>query len=197
MTVGSGESYAAAATLTDYRDKRKGGVCPPWVQGLLAVSQARRLVEDVDGVFVPPERVAKGGRDGCAVPTGELADLLDRCAEQMTRAVALPGSRPEERQTRAASKVEWIAEQTRRRDPTGRGVHTRTIERILSERAGLTPLRTADALAAAVGAAPLAFYDGRLSVVENPRASKSARATARYVTASVTSAGCFEAETGM
>lgn len=72
--------------------------------------------------------------------------------------------------------IDWLATESRRHDPDGRGVSPSTIDRIISRRAArVTELRTADALVSAMGC-PEAFHDGTLEIRRNPLASSAAQA---------------------
>lgn len=150
------------------------------------------MIEDVGGVLVPrsalePARGRQTRLDGCVVPTSTLAGVLEEYIEKLARktAVALPGSQDGTqtgRRRKTAPAIEWLAERTKRYDPSGRGVAPTIIERIMSEkgrdRGKLTQLRTADVLMTTIGAAPFVYEDngGPLPIRENPKASPAARA---------------------
>lgn len=104
--------------------------------------------------------------DGCAVKTAPLAAVIVEFASRFRR--DRPGVDP----------YDYIAETTLR-PSIGYPVHREVIRNIVGERKSLTELREADAIVAAIGR-PEVFSDDpvepTLQVVENPRASRAARA---------------------
>lgn len=144
------------------------------------VEQDVRYIEDVDEELVPRNRQTRSRveRDGCAVPTAKLAELLGPILDKVERtvAVASPGSSQDPGRSRRRLAAVWLSQQTARLDPDGRGIPARSIERIMEERGRergdrLTQLRIADVIVTAVGIPPYVFHDGTLPVQENPAAS--------------------------
>lgn len=71
--------------------------------------------------------------------------------------------------------ISWLAEETRRNDPTGRGVPRKTILGIKAGRFPTTELGVADAIVTALDK-PEVFRDGTLTIRPNPHAEPGARA---------------------
>lgn len=136
------------------------------------------LIEDVDGEMVSScASTSASSRDGCVVATEPLAIALGGFVRERNRR-AVGGGRFAGRGTRTEVPVvgayEWLEQETRHHDPSGRGVTRKTIKRIVSGGSTVTELKVADLLVAAIGRPDL-LYDGTLEVFANPRASRSAR----------------------
>lgn len=151
-------------------------------------AESVHFIEDVDGELVPRvrQRRSRVERDGCAVPTAKLAELLGPILDKVERtiAVASPGSSQDPGRSRRRLAAVWLSQQTARYDPAGIGVPARSIERIMEERGRergdrLTQLRVADVIVTAVGIPPHVFYNGTLPVQVNSAASSSARECCR------------------
>lgn len=134
-------------------------------------------------------------RDGCVVATEPLADLLSGFAVRWRTHRPATAGRFAPRQQRTEvpflGPVDWLAAETRRNDPAGRGVSPGTIERIIGKRSRVTELRTADALVSAIGC-PEAFHDGTLEIAPNPSASPRERAACCSGSATTLTGGLSE-----
>lgn len=119
--------------------------------------------------------------DGCLVPTGPVADLLDRFFADWKRERPPTGG-----QFSAAGcdelgpirALEWLANEARMWSETSSAwtpVSESTIQNIVDRRYRMTEFRVADALVSALGR-PELFYDGTLEVFPNPAAPAAARA---------------------
>lgn len=111
--------------------------------------------------------------------TEPLAEMLDGFVNRWRSTRPSTAGRFAARQQRTevafVSPIDWLAEESRRHDPDGRGVSPGTIERIRGRRSRTTGLRAADALVAALGC-PEVFHDGTLEIRPNPCASPSEQA---------------------
>jgi hypothetical protein len=119
-------------------------------------------------------------RDGCVVETGPLAELLRGFVDSwgLTRPSTAGRFTAASRRTEVSpvGAVTWLAAETRRQDPAGRGIPEGTIQNIVRGRHRLTELRTADALVTALER-PEVFHDGTLRIRPNPSAPAALRAS--------------------
>lgn len=116
-----------------------------------------------------------GKRDGCAVPRGALAGVVQGWIDRWDR--DHPDLVATRRNRGAIGAATILHERTQQIDPDGRGVSPDSLRKLLDGRAApYTELRTADMLVAAVEM-PEAWHDGTLSVVPNPYASSDARSS--------------------
>ena len=120
-------------------------------------------------------------RDGCVVETEPLAHLVGGFVASWNRDRPPTGGRFSDRKARerrtevsTLGAVSWLADQTRRSDPSGLGIPPDTIQNVVSRRYRTTELRVADALVSAIGR-PEVFHDGTLTIRPNPSASRAAR----------------------
>lgn len=129
-----------------------------------------------DGAGADPLQAATAfARDGCAVETGPLADMLDAFVSRWNRTrPPRSGGKFTDAGSRSVAfvgAIQSLVQETRLQEGT--------IERVIQRRSRYTELRTADPLLAAIDETG-ALYDGRLRVVPNPAASARARAACQH-----------------
>lgn len=143
---------------------------------------------------MPDAHCNRPARDGCVVETAPLAFLVRSWIDRYERDLSLRDSRGQAnlgRLTRrdasghfigpsenAESGVAALASLTERSAQGRDRVHPDKIRKVLRVAHRTTELRTADMLVAAIRR-PEAFYDGTLTVSQNPLADRRTRASCR------------------